>query len=546
VTATTAPARALQMWSPLRVRAFRALWLAVLVSNLGSWMQTVGAQWLLVDRTGAEALVALVYTATTLPVVLLAIPAGVLADILDRTRLLLGVQLFIAAVAVTMTVLTAAGAMEPSLLLVLTFALGAGAALTVPAISALIPDLVPRSQLVEASALGAININASRAIGPALAGLVIARAGVTAVFALNALSALVFIAMLVLGRIGPTCAADDRERFTPALRAGGRYVRHTPVVRRILLRSLLFVVPATALWSLLPLVARRELRMGPDGYGLLLGALGIGAIIGALVLPQLAAGLSTNRMIAVSSIVYAGTLVAVALLRNPVLVAASMVPAGIAWVAVLANVNAQLEVFLPGWVRARGLCAYLIVVFGGQAVAAIGWGLLARQFGLRWTFLAAAVVLSAGVLTFGRWPLHDTRQMCQEPAVYWPEPHLMLDPDPSAGPVMVTLTYTVRPERQAAFIAAMAPLRGSRQRSGASMFWFFQVGETPDRFVEASLLPSWDEHLRQHFGRQTEADREQQEEAFALADGPPEIKHLLPVPDLPSPVPESDAANGKD
>jgi MFS family permease len=529
VTAATVPAHPLTAWSPLRVRAFRVLWLGVLASNLGVWMQTVGAQWLIVDTMGGEALVSLIHTATTLPVLLLAMPAGTLADIVNRTRLLIGVQVFVVAVAVTMTVLTATNMLEPGLVLMLTFALGAGAAVSAPAIGALIPDLVPRSQLVEASALGAISINVARAVGPALAGLIIAGAGVATVFAVNASAALVLVTILALGRIGPKGVADDREHFTAALRAGGRYVRHTPVVRRILLRSLLFVVPATAIWALLPLLARRELRMGPDGYGLLLGALGIGAVAGAVVLPRLSGGLSTNWIIATASLAYAGTLLAMAFLRNPVLVTASMMPAGIAWVAILANVNAQMQVFLPDWVRARGLSVYQIVVFGGQAVAAVGWGLLAHQSSLRWTFLAAAIVLIAGVLTLGRWPLHDIKHINQQPAVYWPEPHLVLEPDPSAGPVMVTVTYTVRPQRQAAFIAAMAPVGESRQRTGASLYRFFQEGETPHRFVEAYLVPSWDEHLRQHFGRLTGADREQEQAALSLADGPPLVRHLLPV-----------------
>jgi MFS family permease len=515
-------------WSPLRVRAFRALWLAVLASNLGHWVQLVGVQWLVVDGLGAQSLVALVHTATTLPTVVLAMPAGVLADVFNRRRLLVGVQLYVAAVAVVMTALAAIGTMDLGLLLALTLALGAGAALSAPAVGALIPDLVPREQLVEASALGAISINVARAVGPALGGLLIAHTGVAAVFALNVLAVLVFVGVLTLGRLGPRGAADEREQFTAALRAGGRYVRYTPVVRRILLRSLLFVAPATAIWALLPLLVKRELGMGAGGYGVMLAALGLGAILGAIVLPRLASALSTNWTIALASFGYAGALVALALVRVPLLLVVCAVPAGIAWVAVLANINAQMQTFLPAWVRARGLAAYQIVVFGGQAATAVGWALLAGLLSLRVVFLIAAAILALGVCTFLRWPLMDTRHINQNPAMYWPQPMLVATPEGAAGPIVVTVSYTVAPARQSAFIKAMAPVRQSRLRSGACRYHLLQDGERPRRYVETFVVPSWDEHLRQHFERLTAADEEAERAALALADGPPLIAHLIP------------------
>ncbi|MEV4508527.1 MFS transporter [Dactylosporangium sp. NPDC049525] len=529
MTAISAGARPVTAWSPLRVRAFRMLWIGTAAANLGAWMQIVGAQWMLVADMGGEALVALVHTATTLPVLLLAMPAGALADIVNRTRLLVGAQLFIAAVAVSMTVLGAIGELEPGMLLMATFALGAGAALSAPAIGALIPDLVPRAELVEASALGAISVNVARAVGPAIAGLIIAATGATTVFALNAAAALGFATLLVFGRIGPKGVAEDREHFAAALYAGGRYVRHTRVVGRILLRAVLFVVPATAIWALLPLFAGRDLGLGPDGYGLLLGALGVGAILGAVLLPRLPAGPSTNGTVAVASLAYAGTLVAMAVLRRPVPLTVCMVPAGVAWVAILANVNAQIQLFLPGWVRARGLAVYQVFVIGGQAIAAGCWGLVGHHFGLRAAFLAAAGLLVAGVLTAARWPLPDTRGINQNPAVYWPEPHLVMEPEPGGGPVLVTVTYTVRPERQDAFVAAMTPIGQARRRTGASRYRLFREGEVPDRFVEAFLVPSWEEHMRQHYGRLTLDEKAQERRAVALAEGRPVIRHMLPL-----------------
>jgi MFS family permease len=364
---TAAPIAPPSAWAPLRVAAFRSLWLALLASNIGTWMQTVGAQWLLVEQSGSDTLVAVVQTASTLPIVLLALPSGALADTLDRRRLLIAVQGFLVAVGALLTVLTLTGRMPPSLLLTLTFGLGAGQALTAPAWQAVIPELVPRPQLPSASALGAISMNLARAVGPAVAGVLIARTGPGVVFGLNTLTFAFFV--LVLWRWHPPLAdyATDPERFGPALRAGGRYVRHAPVVRRILLRVALFLVPGSALWALLPLVASRRLGLGSGGYGILLGAVGAGAVAGAVLLPRLRARWSENRLQLVAGVAFAAVLVVLALVRDELLILIALLPAGVAWVLVLSNVNAAMQLFLPNWVRARGLAIYQMVFAGAQA-----------------------------------------------------------------------------------------------------------------------------------------------------------------------------------
>lgn len=272
-------------WAPLRQRAYLWLWLGVLISSIGAWMQTTGAQWLLLDAPNAAALVALVPAANTLPVMLLARPGGVLADSFDRRRLLFTVQAYFFIVGLLVAVLTAAGQIPPALLLACTFALGAGVAVQLPGWGATIPELVPRTQLRAASRLDLVSVNLSRAVGPALAGLVITHlGGVPVVFALNAVSVVFLAIALLLWRRPQPEAGSRRERFVPALRAGGRYAWHEPVMRRILLRAILFVAPAMALWALLPLIASRRLGLAADGYGALFGALGVGAIVGALVL----------------------------------------------------------------------------------------------------------------------------------------------------------------------------------------------------------------------------------------------------------------------
>src|SRR5438445_5254301 len=386
-------------WAPLRQRAFRWLWLGVLISWTGTWMQTVGAQWLVVAAPNAAALVSLVQAATFLPMMLIALPGGVLADSFDRRWLLFTVQAYFFIAGILLAVLTAAGQMSPALLLAFTFALGAGGAVQLPAWGATVPELVPRTQLRAASRLDLVSVNVSRAIGPALAGLVIAHlGGVPVVFALNAVSVVFLSIALLLWRRPQPGPGSGRERFVPALRAGGRYVWHDPVVRRILLPAIIFVAPATALWALLPVIASRRLGLGADGFGALFGALGVGAIVGALVLGRLRTPLSTNGMLSAAGILYAEALAVIILAPSFPAALATLVVARLAWMAATSTLQAELQLVLPVWVRARGVAIYTITFAGSQAAGALIWGLVANQVGLQPTVLVAAVVLLARVI----------------------------------------------------------------------------------------------------------------------------------------------------
>ncbi len=514
-------------WAPLRNGVFRALWLAVLVSNIGSWMQTVGAQWLLVNQQHAAILVALVQTADYLPDFMFGLVGGVLADNFDRRRLLMAVQACLLVAGLALTLLTVAGLMPPALLLLFTFVIGSGTVLTTPAYQSLVPDLVPRHQLRSASVLSSLSINLARVVGPAIAGLVIARAGVGAVFALNAAAALVYLVVLLAWRPPAGSASRVPERFIAAMRAGGRYVRFSPVVRRILLRAALFLVPASALWALLPLIASQRLGQGAAGYGVLLAALGAGAVVGALVLGRVRARVSDNVLLLAAGLVFAAVLAAVVLLGNPVAIVAVLLPAGMAWIAVLSTINAELQFFLPAWVRARGLSIYQMVLFGSQALAALLWGLLAEYVGLRPTFLVAAALMAASVATMRSWPLVDTTDMDRSTVRYWPEPDLAFDLDPRTGPVVVETVYWIAPEREQQFLEAMAEMRLYRLRTGGTQWGLYRDGETAHRFVELFVVASWDEHLRQHDERLTGAGRLIQDRAFALSDPPPHTSHLI-------------------
>jgi MFS family permease len=516
-------------WAPLGQRAFRWLWLGMLISWIGTWMQTVGAQWLLVGAPNAAALVSLVQAATTLPMMLLALPGGVLADSFDRRWLLITVQAYLFAMGSLLAALTAAGQMPPALLLAFSFALGAGGAVQLPAWQATMPELVPRTQLRAATRLDLVSVNLARSVGPALAGLVIAYlGGVPVVFALYAASVVVFAVALLFWRRPQAESERRRERFLPALRAGSRYVWHEPIVRRILLRTILFITPAMALWALLPLIASQRLGLGADGYGALFGALGLGAIVGVVVLGRVRDRLSTNGMLGAAGVLYAAALAAIILAPSFPAALVTLVLAGLAWMAVTSTLAAELQLFLPVWVRARGLAVYVVVFTGSMTAGALVWGLVAERIGLQPTFLIAAIVVLAGVVAGVLWRVPETGHLDREPAVYWPEARLAFDPEPDTGPVLVTVEYTVTPERETAFLEAMDHLRQSRRRTGANRWELYRDGERPDRFIEIFSVPSWEEHLHQHEGRLTAADREVEEAALAFSDPPARAEHLLP------------------
>jgi MFS family permease len=507
---------------------FRWLWLATLVSNVGTWMQTVGAQWLLVHTANAAILVSLVQTADMLPDVLFAIVGGVLADILDRRRLIVAVQSGLAVTGALLATLTIAGHISPALLLIFTFIIGSGSVFITPAYQSLVPELVPREEVPSAVQLNSLNVNVARAVGPAIAGILIAHFGVGADFALNAGTFLLYAVVVVLWRPPKNSTARRPERFFPALRAGGRYVRHAPIVRRILLRASLFLFPASALWGLLPLVASRRLALGSSGYGLLLGALGVGAIVGALVLARARTKLSANGIVVLAGGFFCLALAGVAVLHSTIGVVLILIPTGVTWVWMLATVNTSLQLFLPTWVRARGLSIYQMVLFGAQGLGALVWGVVANAFSLPVAFVASAILLAVDTASTRMWPLIDTSQMDRSTVVR-PDPDFDFETDSSAGSVAVWTTFTIPPEREAEFRDAMNRVRESRFRTGAIEWGLFRNGEEPGHFEEVFFVASWDEHLRQHRERLTAADRDFEDVAKSLSTTPPLTRHLLPI-----------------
>jgi MFS family permease len=417
----TESAPATSAWAPLRIGAFRALFIAALTSNIGTWMQTVGAQWFLVERHASPTVVALVQTATLSPTLLLAVFAGALADRVDRRHLLIVVQVYAAIAAAVLTGLTIADVLNAASLLVLLFAIGCAAALTTPAWQAIQPELVPRDQLQAAASLSGVAVDAARAIGPPIAGLLVAAAGPEAVFAINAVSFVALIVALLAWR-RPTRPAPDRASFVEAVRAGVRYIRQSPVARRILLRAAMFAFPASALWALLPITAHDQWQLRAIGYGAVLGTVGTGAVLGAVVMARLRATYSANALLAIAAFVIAAGLLAGAYVPlGPAVVL--LLLSGVAWIAALTTLTVAAQLSFPAWVRARGLAIYLVILIGSQALGSLLWGFVAARFGLAASLTAPAVMLILAAASQPMLPLLSEGSQEQDSALGGPSEH---------------------------------------------------------------------------------------------------------------------------
>jgi MFS family permease len=514
--------------APLRHSPFRELYAAQLLSNVGTWMQTVAAQWLMITLEHSALMVALVQTAISLPVVLLALPAGALGDIVDRRRLLIASQVLAVAAAGVLTGLTLADRIGAWSLLGLTLAVGVGDALRRPAWQALQPQLVPREEVPQAATLNSANMNVGRALGPALGGALVAVAGPGWVFLVNGVSYLAVLAVLVPWRSEQERSGLGPERMGAAVRAGARYVRSSPRLRAVLVRTGLFLAFASALWALLPVVAKRQLDLGSGGYGVLLGCVGVGAVLGAAVLPVLRARRSTDAVVSLATAAFAAACLGLATFNVLVPAMALLVLAGVAWVTTLGVLMGSAQTILPSWVGARGMAVFLLVFHGGQAGGAVLWGAVADSTGTDVTFLVVAGGLVAGLIAVPRYRVRSGEDLDLRPSGHWAEPQLALDRDPGEAPVLVTVEYRVPPENHTEFREAMQAVSRGRRRSGASRWSLFQDVADPDHFVETFIVPSWEEHLRQH-ERITVADRRFEERAHSLlANGEtPRVTHLL-------------------
>ncbi|SPJ15070.1 Transmembrane transport protein (DitE-like protein) [Burkholderiales bacterium] len=527
-TAADSPSVAVSPWSPLRHATFTVVWTATVISNIGTWMYNAASGWLMLSLNPEPLVVSLVQVATSLPIFLFALPAGALADIVDKRRFLIAAEGATTAVAAIIAALVWLGIVTPATLLLFTFVLGAGAALTAPAWQSIVPQLVPKQELAAAVAANSVGINISRALGPALGGVIIAAFGIAVPFWLNAVSNLGIVAALLWWR-SPQKAARllPAERFASAVRAGIRHTRHNSHLRATLTRAVAFFLFASAYWALLPLVAHNQIAGGPELYGTLLGAIGAGAVGGAFALPWLKAKIGPDRTVGAGTVGTAVTLVLFGLARGPVLGLSASIIAGVSWIAVLASLNVSAQVAVPDWVRGRGLAMFVTVFFGAMTVGGVVWGQVAEIVGLPAThFIAAAGALIAIPLTW-RWKLQTGAGIDLTPSMHWPAPVITHEVENDEGPVLVTVEYRIDPGSREAFLTALEKLAHQRRRDGAYAWGVFEDLAKEGRFLETFLVESWLEHMRQH-QRVTNADRILQNVVHQFqVGGAPKVTHFI-------------------
>jgi MFS family permease len=526
-------------YAPLRNRLFLAIWIAALASNVGTWIQSVGEKWLMGELTRSPLLMSLIETGATLPMLALSMPGGAIADIVDRRKLLLLTQTWMLVVAAAMAVLSGLHLVTPGILIGMSLLLGVGGALNAPAWGATVPDLVPREQIPAGVALNSAGFNVSRAVGPALGGLIVGGLGASWAFALNAVSFLGVVWVLNAWKRQPVPTDLPAERFSAAMKVGLRYTRHRRVLQIILLRGGSFVFFGGIIFGLLPTLAIHRLHMGSVAFGLLLGCIGTGAVSATFILPRIRERFGANALLGLFTSLFALGLLTLAFLQYLVPVVLALLICGMGWLSVLSTYNTGVQLSVPSWVRARALGVYITVWGGAMALGAAFWGWVGEHWGLRVAFAASAIGLIAVQAFTGRLRI----QALDEPmdlSPYRLQPHAEAPIHPDEGPILTVMEYLVPQAQKAAFKDAMKEVRRIRIRDGAVRWSLFQdlANPTPEslRFVESFLSSSWGEHLRQHH-RATIEDREAIGRAYALAEGgKPRIRHMVAAWDEPTSI----------
>jgi MFS family permease len=562
--APSSPKRLIPAWAPLRSPLFRALWLAGLASNIGTWMHDVGAAWLMTSLTKSEQMNALVSAAGALPMFLLAMPAGALADIVDRRKLVIWTQAWAALIAGTLATSTLLGLTGPWILLTFTLLLSLGGAMSGPASQALLPEMVKRRHIPAAMSLGGAAWNLSRILGPLLGGAII---GVAAnmlpnrtsapgvVFAVNAIS--FFGVMIVFARWQRAPREIDLppEHIFSAIRTGWRYMRHSREVRSILVRSCGIMICVSAQFSLLPLYARTLLHLNATGFATLLGFFGAAGVVSNLLFPRLRELWTPGRMLFAASMLNAASFLILAFAPRLVVAGQShlaalwvarfaMILGGISWPIAVQTCNVNIVRSVPDWVRSRAAGMWTLVFMGSATAGSILWGFVANHAatpevpgsGIPTAFMAAAAGLLIGSLVLRRFVVVDPGNADLSPSMHWPDPEVASALRPESGPVLVTNEFQITPEDADAFVAAMQHVRVLRLRDGALRWNLFQDAALPQRWLETMLVSSWNEHLRQH-ARVTQGDREveQRAHAFHRGEGAPVVSHLISSSARPRP-----------
>jgi MFS family permease len=517
--------------SPLRYPVFRKVWTASTLSNLGALIQSVGAAWLMISIAQSADMVALVQASLTLPVVLLSLVAGAMADNLDRRKVMLGAQIFLFVVSVALTVCAWTGSITPWLLLMFTFAIGCGAAFNAPAWQASVGDMVPRAELPGAVALNSMGFNIARSVGPAIGGLIVAAAGAATAFAVNALSYIALIVVLWRWRPVRDPQSLPRETLGIAIAAGVRYVAMSPAIRTVLLRSAVFGIAAGAVVALMPVVAKELLDGGPLTYGLLLGAFGLGAVAGALGNARLRKVMSTESIVRWASVGLALATAIVGWSNHVLATIAGLFVAGAGWLLALATFNVAVQMSAPRWVVARALSLYQMAAFSGLAAGSWLWGEVAAGVSVSAALLSASLVMLAGT-ALGRWlRIEQTEELNLDPLRSWKEPSTVVPVQPRTGPVVITIEYLIDEADLMEFLSAMSERRRIRRRDGARNWRLLRDLANPRVWVERYETPTWLDYVR-HNSRITYHDAVIPQRLRALHRGPdtPRVRRMIERP----------------
>lgn len=528
-----APVRT-SLLDPLRSRLFMMIWIANMASNIGTQIQSVGEKWQMAHLTTSPLLVALIETGTTLPVLLLGLSAGALADILDRRKLLITTQVFMLACAALLSGLTFMHQITPLVLLAMSFLIGIGSALSMPAFQAIVPELLDRKSLISGVALNSAGFNVSRAVGPAVGGLIVGLMGAGWAFCFNAVSFLAVVVALLAWHRRPTTASLPGERFLGALKVGFRYARHSRPFQVILLRALGYSWFSGVIFSLLPTLAIHDLKLGSEAFGMLMGCIGAGALAGAFVLGPLRRRCNTNQILGGFSLLAALAQAVIAYVPHTPTVALCLLFSGMSWLAILSTINTAIQLSVPPWVKARAFGTYHTVWGGAMALGAAFWGEVALKLGLRMAMGLSAAGMLAALAVLGRLRITAFDQDL-DLSPHRDEPHAPTAIPLEAGPILVQMEYAVRAEDREAFLDAMNLVRRLRLRDGAMRWALFEEPDRPAdgtvQFLETYLSTTMGEHLRQHH-RATAQDRQVLAGAYEFTEARrPRTRHLVVVED---------------
>jgi MFS family permease len=516
------------------------LWIAALASNFGGLVQGVGASWLMTSLSGSHAMVALVQSSVTLPIMIFSLLAGVFADNFDRRRVMLIAQSFMLAVSICLALMAMWGMLTPWLLLAFTFLIGCGTALHNPSWQASMGDIVSKDELSAAVSLNSMGFNLMRSVGPAAGGAIVAFAGAGAAFGVNAASYFAIIAALLMWRPNLPKRRLPREPMGSAFAAGLRYVAMSPNLLKVILRGTIFGFSAVAILALLPLIVQQVLGGSALTYGVLLGCFGMGAVAGALLNARLRARLRNEWITRAAFLAFALGCAVLSFSRNEVLSGAALLLTGASWVIALSLFNVTVQLSTPRWVVGRALALYQTGVFGGMAAGSWIWGLAAENVGPDGAMLAAAAMLVLGSLVGLVAPLPDLTNLNLDPLNRFQEPPLRLDIRQRSGPIMILVDYEIAQQDVPAFLAAMTLRRRIRIRNGAQSWALLRDLEKPDIWSETYHVPTWVEYMR-HNERHTQADAEVSDALRKLHRGskPPAVHRMIerqavsPLDDMP-------------